>query len=316
MHVNIPAIIGVARYELRREVKKRSFYFLVFLVILPVIMAGVIRVAGLSVSSDETLWAVALGLKTQTAATGQLSLLELQGIANWAWLVALFYGGDLFASDLREGAARLLLSRPVKRWEYILGKLLSLTILMAAAFGAAGITAVIAGWIVSGPQSHIALAPVLSAVLGVGILPLALTAALIGMKMRSPTLGVVLGFVVYIVVSIGLSIGASIEAARETGIDLGELSTQGPSEDFIKFQAAIVEKTLKYYSYIPILAGFSLPSMLYWEAMGGVVEDPILTMVGLEIEAGGIALAQALSLCLGIAAFTLAIIWLMYRMDL
>ncbi len=53
----------------------------------------------------------------------------LQGQLLWLFIITVYAGAGLIANDLRSGALPLYLSRPVKRTDYVLGKLLALMVL-------------------------------------------------------------------------------------------------------------------------------------------------------------------------------------------
>ena len=301
--------ISLLRLELRREVRKRSFYFLLLVSILPVMVTLILKYGLHRSIESKDLWAVALGLKS----TGGFGLLEGASLSNWAWLIALLYGGDLLASDLSDGTARLILSRGVRRWEYMLSKVLTVSIFLSIIFALSGLGAYISNTILVGgllPLGDMVEAVGLGALMGIGTLPLLLLAALLGTLSRKPVYGIVLGFVAYIVISIAISMYAFLLVMQGSQASGMEMVNQ------MEFQANLTSSIVKVTGYIPYTAGLNIASMIYWLIEGGVVREPILTAYGVEMDAGPLALLYTTTTIIGIILHIILLYYILDRMDL
>jgi len=115
---------------------------------------------------------------------------------------------------------------PVKRSEYVAGKILAAAIVISGVFLVAGLGIVATAWILGGPQERILEAVFLSVLVGIGVLPLLLLSAVIGLKTEKPVLGMILGLVAWFAGSLvigGLSLyflvqGDFVRAAEITWI--------------------------------------------------------------------------------------------------
>ncbi len=201
----------VAYYEAIRELRKKSLIALLVLALLPIPLALLAK----SLISPELLealrshsqlfgvkigkmWAYMMGAaEPPPQAAAMLSLFGATSLIGLAWLAAILYGGDLVASDMRDGMIYYLFTRPLKRSDYILGKLLTVTALMEVLFVVAGLMTYAASWILFGPQEGVGEVILLSLLIGVGLLPLLLTSSAIGAATRNPLLGILLGFAAY-----------------------------------------------------------------------------------------------------------------------
>ena len=299
-------LIAVVTLEARRELSKKSFKLLVLLAVLPIIVSLILRY-GLDKTVDDTsFWAVAMGFKT----SGSPGMPEVFNLGSWMWVIALLFGGDLLASDLSDGTARLILSRGVKRWEYLAGKILTVTLVLVVITMLTGVAAYISNIILleSGapPASELAKAVGLGAVLGIGALPLLLMAAIIGSLARKPVYGIVVGFIVYLVASIAVTIYVAIKLAPAVAAGQSQMEVT----------AVFVEEQMKAMAYIPYQAGLSLASILYWVLEGGIVADPIFKASGIMLEAGPLATAYTASTIIGIILHVAVLVYLIERMDL
>ncbi len=299
-------LIAVITLEARRELSKKSFKLLILLAVLPIIVSLILRY-GLDKTIDDTsFWAISMGFKT----SGSPGMPEFFNLGSWMWVIALLFGGDLLASDLSDGTARLILSRGIKRWEYLAGKILTVTLVLVVITMLTGVAAYISNIILleSGapPASELVKAVGLGAVLGVGALPLLLMAAIIGSLARKPVYGIVVGFIIYLVASIAVTIYVAIKLAPAV--------VAGQSQ--MEVTAVFVEEQMKAMAYIPYQAGLSLASILYWVVEGGVVADPIFVASGVMLEAGPLATAYTASTVIGIILHVAVLVYLIERMDL
>ena len=204
-------VAAVARYEFGREASKRSLYVVIALMLLPLVVAVLVkRLTGSpGVEEAERLWASIMGVDPRglVASTGVAGVSSLT-LFSWAWLIAILYGGDLLASDLQTGMASLIISRPVSRGEYVAGKVAAVTASLVLVFLAGGLSVYAASWILAGPQEGIIEALLLSVAVALGSLPLLLLSALLGAYFEKPSLGMILGFVAYFVGSMAAGLAA------------------------------------------------------------------------------------------------------------
>ncbi len=290
--------------EARRELRKRSFLALILLALMPLITSLILKyIVGSNPPRDEELWAVVLGLKT----TGQIGTLEAAGVAAWAWIVAVLYGGDLLASDLSDGTARFILSRPVSRREYLLAKTVTVSLVIMALFAFSGLLSYIAGHILIGDQKGLLSSIFYGALVGVGILPLLFLAALIGQITRKPSTGMILGFVAYFIAGIIVAIVAALSAVN-SGLD--------PTKDEIAFQAEIIRAEADIALLIPFLAGLKMPSMVYWAMKGDTIMDPYVQALGVKLDAGYYAAVYTISTIAGIVILFAAMAYLLNKADI
>jgi len=177
---------AILSYEFARMRRKKSFYLLVLLALMPLIVGALIRVMGWEIEEREDLWAVLLGANVYGAAlTTPLSFL---------WIVGVLFGGDLYASEVEDKSVGLLLSKPVSRAQIVAGKLLALTLLFAAYYVAATLLSMAGALLAGGGLAHAEYAPLIVAVSLASTLAFALLAALLGAisgKATSAILGAV-----------------------------------------------------------------------------------------------------------------------------
>ncbi len=239
---------GVMLYEFKRDLRKRSFILFIAFIVLPILVSLIVRFYAGGEVGGGRLWAVMMGFDIGTGlATGSVATL---GIAGWIWLVAVLYGGDLFASDARDGGAQLIVIRPVGRKGYFIGKSIAVSLFLASITALAGVAAALAAITIGGPQRSVYLAPVLGALIGLGGMPILYLASLAGMALRSPIAGFIVGAAAYILTGMALSI--SLFAAVISGpLDL---------EAWKDYYSDLIY----YTGIIPILAGPSLPSIIYY----------------------------------------------------
>ncbi len=279
---------GLVYYELTRELRKKSFYLLIVLAVLPVIVAIVLRLAGFTAPTGHPrAWASILGFEQ----AGSIGMVSMAGLAGWAWLVSILYGGDLVAADARDGLFGLLFARPVRRVDYLAAKMVSVVIVVTLLFTIAGTTAVASAWILVGPQEAIWEALGLSALLGLSCLPLLLASALLGAYTRSPVQGMIFGFAVYMVSTIIPAITATLIVGPE------KLST-------LTGQIELAKLVAQLYAYIPFVASFEVPGLVY----GLVHGDMLATMIPLDLRPSQLLPAYSLSTITGIVMLVI-LLW-------
>ncbi|MEB3844111.1 MAG: ABC transporter permease [Desulfurococcales archaeon] len=293
----------VAWYEAMRGLKKKTTILAIALVVIPLIAAVIARryVDVSAMEHPERLWAVMAGLDESSGvplALGGISGLTIVGL--W-WLIVILYSGDLYSSDARDGGWKLLLSRPIHRSDYILGKLASLIVELAVLAFLGVMSIIAAAWIIAGRQELIGYAVIVSLAMTFSGLPLALLTALIGMKFRSPLAGFIGGLTVYLLASVISGILAVYLTITGTG---GNLLSSG----YIAALATGVNpKVLAQAVYLRLAYGsvynpFGAPMNITAEVMGhtitvsGTVNVSHILHLGLLTVTAWTALYAALTL--------------------
>ena len=258
----------VAEYEVRRSLSKKALLLGVALALLPLAVAFIVKyyTRPEHLGSTRLLWASMAGLDPIAAMNALLNpAASLNAVSFW-WLIVVLFAGDLLASDARDGAMRLLLSKPLTRGEYLAGKLLGVLAMLTlvALLGMGGVVG--ASYILAGSQEHVILAPVIGVLLVVGGLPLLLVTALVGLRSRSPLSGFIFGIIIYFVfqmITSFLGIYLAITGHATGIIDGG-------------YRASIL---------LPFSGGKSLATLYYLlHAYGKTLTTP---MTGAGIEIGG-----------------------------
>ena len=203
-------------FELRRGMRKKSFYALLALLVIPLAIAVYAHYQLTLVAKErlfteavierlrlDHLWAMLLGVENLPPellhAAPYVAAMQTLSLAGLAWLIAVMYGGDLVASDLRDKLLHLIVIRPVSRTTYILSKIASVAGLLAVLYAVAGVVAYASGYLLVGIQRGLPEAVAYAVLIVVGVMPLLLTSALIGAAARNPTVGFIGGIVVYFV---------------------------------------------------------------------------------------------------------------------
>ena len=205
---------GLFIAEMSRIFRKKSFYVLLVLVPLPVavsfflssskIVEPVLAVA--SAEEKKSLWLVFLGVNMGGAVSMLMHLVSLGTVSTYAWLFAALFGGDLYASDARDGLMALMLVRPVRRSQLALAKLFAVFSFLAIFYALSAFFVYLAAWIMAGAQEYAWMVPVYGLLLALGSLPLLLLSSIIGFSLRSPVLGILLGIVAYFLSGVAVSI--------------------------------------------------------------------------------------------------------------
>lgn len=219
------AFATLTLFELRRGVRKRSFYALIALLALPLAIAVYAHYQLTLVAKErlfteamieklrlDHLWAMLLGVENLPPqllrAAPYVAAMQTLSLSGLAWLIAVLYGGDLVASDLRDKLLHLIVVRPVSRTTYTLSKIASVTGLLALLYAVAGVVAYASGYLLVGVQRGLLESVAYSVLIVFGVLPLLLASALIGAATRSPTVGFIGGIVLYFVSIIVASLAA------------------------------------------------------------------------------------------------------------
>ncbi|MCE4617234.1 MAG: ABC transporter permease [Desulfurococcales archaeon] len=251
---------GVAWYELQRLVRKKSFWLVLALFVLPVVLALGLR-NYLDVPEDPNIWATVFGLDITgliSGATGGALVFNIASILGLAWLIGILYGGDIFASDIQDGAIKLILARPVSRLTYTAAKLATVTGIILFFFLIGGISTYAAAWIMAGPQNGGLNVIAYSLLIGLGITPLLYSSALLGAYTRKAINGILLGFVGYMVGGIPASI--LVVLAIQGKLDLSILDAQALGGFVTPFTAG--QKIASYlYTYLNMGSEVTVPGL-------------------------------------------------------
>ncbi|MCE4619526.1 MAG: ABC transporter permease subunit [Desulfurococcales archaeon] len=294
--MNASSVLRVAWYELLRESNKKSLWFVVALMILPFIAAAIVRGFSHNRVSDPYLWATIMGFRGSFNTTATVAM-PLTVVA-WGWLVAILFGGDLFASDLEDSGIAFILSRPISRAEYVAGKTIAALVMMIIVFYVGGLSVYGASWILAGRQAGFLEMSVESVLAGLGALPLLLATALLGIKFRKPVIGYVLGFVVYFGVSVAAGLLSAYYLVAARNIE------------------AAVKASIIFKATIPFTSVSGAASILY-----GYLHprNPVVLPVGpgetVEIDIGGYLALALVSLFAWIIVLSLLAYVVVKRMD-
>jgi ABC-type transport system involved in multi-copper enzyme maturation permease subunit len=125
--------LTVAANTFREAVRDRVLYNLVFFALL--IMAAAIFVGQISIGIEESI-IVSLGL----------SAISVIGL-----FIAVFIGVGLVAKEMDKCTLYALLAKPVKRWQFLMGKFFGLVMTLAVNTAAMGVGLVLAMWVVKHP---------------------------------------------------------------------------------------------------------------------------------------------------------------------
>jgi Cu-processing system permease protein len=126
-------VLTVAANTFREAVRDRVLYNLVIFALL--MMAAAIFVGQISIGIEESI-IVSLGL----------SAISVIGL-----FIAVFIGVGLVAKEMDKRTLYALLAKPVKRWQFLMGKFFGLVMTLAVNTAAMGVGLVLAMWVVKHP---------------------------------------------------------------------------------------------------------------------------------------------------------------------
>ncbi len=309
-------------FELKRSIRKKSFYALVALMVAPLLVAlyahhmltivlkeRFITEAIIEKFHLDRLWAAILGIESIPLGVASLApyllAMHVVSLAGLAWIVAVLYGGDLLAADLRDKLIHLILVRPVRRGEYVAAKILGVLLVLIVLYAVAGVVAFASGWILIGKQAGLLEALAYSALIAVGTLPLLLASAAAGAATKSPTVGFIAGIVAYFVASIVAGVAALAVAGLPTSLES-------------------MEKLQKLTVYIsaanPFTAGASLAQGLYAMQHNENVMRLVISYASrsgvITVDAARVTTIAGLSLGVSVAVLALLLWLLVARRDL
>ncbi len=253
--MSLKYILRITVIDLKRILSKKSSYGMLALFILPFIAALLLKKLGASHTSNEYLWTVILGLNLQAAMEGAIvGGISFVTVLAWWWLILGLYSGDMIASDMESGYIRLLLARPVKREEYLAGKILSTIIFLTfiAIIGSYSVYG--AAWILAGHQADPLGPIIISLVLMLGSLPFITLAGLISYKTKKGSTGIILAVAVYIAAGFIVSMISLLSIILSGGGNM-------------------IEESLKIHMLLPFTGGKELASLYYtWKTTGPILD--------------------------------------------
>lgn len=282
--------LNIAEADLRRMIRKKALILVLLLILAPLMVSLIARAQGktealTSIPGVERLWAVFMAAKMPNPLLSSVSL------AAWSWLVAIAFGGDLLVSDMKEAAASLYVTRATRE-EYLMGKLLAITVFYLIVTLSSATSAILSAWILVGRQDLVWLAYAMAVVMALGLLPLTLLSALTGAATKSVLAGILLGFIAYQACGVVMAVAGMYYAHGDVG-------------GMIEFQA-------KYEPLIPLTASMSLHIVLYSHVTGEPYLSGIEVVTGSRIEVHPSLLAYTASMIIGILSL-LTILWLYLR---
>ncbi len=195
--MNRAGITGLLEYELKRLHSKKSFYLLLIVAVSPVFATGLIRYLGYNGSVGGLFWLQLFGVQVGGSLAGLLA--SSAGVASLIWILGPLFGGDLVAADLRDESIYLVLSRPLKRAGYLVGKILALSLFLAAMYTSSLLASYLSASVLIGGQEKVYLMPVALFTALVSTMFMAVLSAVIGAYTRNPTAGMIGGIGLYFI---------------------------------------------------------------------------------------------------------------------
>ncbi len=191
-------------YEFARLRRKKSFYILVLLTLLPIVMVGVAKAMGAGIEYQDDLWAFLLGAKVNIYAGVLITPL------SFLWIIGVLFGGDLLASEVEDGSIGLLASKPVSRLQIVVGKVVALLALFVIYYAASTAFSIVAAKAAGGGLDNLEYAPLILLVAVASTLGFAMLAACIGAYLGKTMPAILLSIAVYISTGILISVASFI----------------------------------------------------------------------------------------------------------
>ncbi|ABM79882.1 ABC transporter permease subunit [Hyperthermus butylicus] len=267
----------LVRVEVEGFLRRRSFLALLALTVVPLAVAVLLRGfvrnilagVGLNASIFRAVWLSTLGARTVTdissyvGAVMAITPVQFSTVASFAWIIAAMYGAYLFASDIESGRISLILVRPVSRVEIIATKLIAYIVAMALMYTLSAGMLYASFSILFTIQDYPWLIPVSGLLISISTLPLALVAALLGLKLRRSSIAALIAIIIYIV-------GSFVAAIPIIGA-----SRDGMEDVIAAMRTAIM---LDYAE--PIHGSFKLPGLIFDAIVSGLDAKLVLTLMG------------------------------------
>ncbi len=255
-------IWAVTRYELLRLKRKRITLLLAVLAFSPLIMALIARAINVTAELAGCLWIILFGVSVHPA------FYASPGPGGFAWIIGVLIGGDLLASEMEDGSAAYLLSKPVSRREVVAGKLLGLSIVLAAYYAVVMVSAIIASVMLGDHPAWLSVAPVLYITTLASTIGFALLSCSIGAVAGKGSRGVTGAFVLCILLTIVVAVVSWVLAPRVTWTT----SIQNRMMFAMKVSTVIPFTNLCMMPALTLLSHWSLPISWLTQALGELVE--------------------------------------------
>ncbi len=145
--------LRIAQLTFREAVRRKALYGAIGLTIVFLALYGwVVGVAVREIANDTASagiqrQAAQLGIDTSILALGQLFVAGLFAVSNIASLLAIFMASGTIAQEVDQGTLYVILSKPVARWQVVVGKWLGGAAMLAVYVAITGLaTAAIVYW--------------------------------------------------------------------------------------------------------------------------------------------------------------------------
>lgn len=253
----------VTRYELLRLKRKKMMLLLAILAFSPLIMALIARVICVTAELAGCLWIILFGVSVHPA------FYASPGPGGFAWIIGVLIGGDMLASEIEDGSVAYLLSKPVSRREVVAGKLLGLSIVLAAYYAATMVSAIIASLMLGDHPTWLSAAPVLYVTTLASTIGFALLSCSIGAAAGKGSRGVTGAFVLCILSTIVVAVVSWVLAPRV----VGTTSIQNRMMFAMKVSTVIPFTNLCMMPALTLLSYWSLPISWLTQTLGELVEQ-------------------------------------------
>ncbi len=242
-------IMVIASYEWKRALAKKKILALVIFAIvievLPFVAFTQVPVGFLSGEAKATMWVF--------GALGSQSL--------FIQLVAIIIAGGALAEEYEHGTADILLSKPLRRLEYLSGKFLGGFLLLVAVEAVMVATGVVMALVIFGAQTSLQFAPVILAAIAYSSLLLFSLTFMFSEVIRRGTMAILASIgvfitseVVYVVLSVLYGLSVMNGQPVELYLDIGKALPTWSSGNLQIFIASQVMPLLKNN---PLLLGLT-----------------------------------------------------------
>lgn len=272
-----PALLWV---EIVWQARRRGVQLLLAISLLPLLVGFLLRgslheivqMYGLE-DLVRRIWLVALG--AQTIHGGGVSTLsgilpiQITSISSFAWLFSAILGASLLASDAGSGRLQLLALRPVSRRRILAAKVLAMVAMLALVYMVSAASVYASMSIALARQEAPWIIPVYGLLLAVASLPLALAAALLGLRLQRVTTAAIAAVALYVV---GSMVSALPLLLGLTGLK----DSPGALADAV-YQVYLLN------ALEPLHGSFKLPARIVDLLISGPGASPSPSMLGLPI---------------------------------
>jgi ABC-2 type transport system permease protein len=253
----------LARYGLAEVFSKRLLLVLFIIACLPVAVFATLIYFANNLDLLATIGVTETDNDFASALSGTLFFWFVIGQTQLAFLFAAFAGPSLVGPDLAHGAMPLFLSRPMRRGDYILGKLAILVTLLSAITWVPGLLLVVlqgtlagGGWLID--HARIPLGVFLGSLIWIVLLSFASLAISAWIRWRPLATGAL--FILFI---LGSAFGAAVNGIL--GTSWGELVMFGEQLETILASLFAIDSVFGWPDQ-----GGDLPVVACWLAMAGM----------------------------------------------